>query len=91
MGTYLVATGMEDHDPRIEALDLTVQTYNCLKRSGIHTVGQLFSLQKQELLSLRNMTPRLVEEIRDRLIACGFLDPAHLLGPFTEDDDQKRS
>lgn len=49
---------MEDDTAPIEALDLTVRTYNCLKRSGISTVRHLFSLRKKELLSLPNLTPQ---------------------------------
>lgn len=47
MGKYLVATGMEDDDPRIKALDLTIRTYHCLKRSGMSTVHQLLSRRKR--------------------------------------------
>lgn len=90
MGRHLVATGMEDADALIEALDLRVRTYNCLKRGGINTIRQLFSLRKQELLSLRNLTPENYEEIRERLLACGFMHPTHLIGPFAEEasDDE---
>jgi DNA-directed RNA polymerase alpha subunit len=90
MGRHLVATGMEDADALIEALDLKVRTYNCLKRSGINTVHQLFWLRKQELLSLRNLTPENYEEIRERVIACGFMHPTHLIGPFADEasDDE---
>jgi len=90
MGQPLVATGTQDGDTPIEALDLTVRSYNCLKRSRIHTVRQLLSLRKQELLSIRNLTPQSYQEIRERLIACQFLDPAHLTGPFVDEasDDE---
>jgi len=86
MGKHLVATGMEDDDSRLEVLDLTVRTYNCLKRSGISTVRQLLSLRKQELLRIRNLTPENYEEIREQLIACGFMHPTQLLGPFVAEE-----
>jgi DNA-directed RNA polymerase subunit alpha len=91
MGKHLVATGMQDDDARIEALDLSVRAYNCLKRSGINTVRQLLSLQKKEFLALHHLTPRAAEEIRERLIARGFLHPTRLIGPFREDDEDQSS
>jgi DNA-directed RNA polymerase subunit alpha len=89
MGKPLVATGLQDNDAGIEVLDLSVRTYNCLKRAGINTVRQLLSLQKKEFLAFRNLTPHAVEEIREQLIVCGFLDPSHLIGPFREDDEEQ--
>lgn len=87
MGKHLVATGMQDDDAPIEVLDLSVRAYNCLKRSGINTVRQLLSLQKKEFLALRHMTPHAADEIRERLIERGFLDPMRPIGPFREDDE----
>lgn len=86
MGQPLVATGTQDDETPIETLDLTVRTYNCLKRSRIRTVRQLLSLRKQELLSIRNLTPENYEEIRERVIAGGFMHPTQLLGPFADED-----
>ena len=39
----------------IEDLDLTVRSYNCLKREGIHTVGELLSRSEADLLDIRNV------------------------------------
>jgi DNA-directed RNA polymerase subunit alpha len=38
----------------IEDLDLTVRSYNCLKREGIHTVGELISRSEADLMDIRN-------------------------------------
>lgn len=57
MGRYLVAIGMEDRDAPIEIVDLTIRTYNCLKRAGIGTIRQFISFRKQELSAPRNLTP----------------------------------
>ena len=38
----------------VEDLDLTVRSYNCLKREGIHSVGELISRSEQDLLDIRN-------------------------------------
>ncbi len=88
MGQNRVATGTQDNDPPVETLDLGVRTYNCLKRSNIVTVRQLLSLRKQELLRIRNLTAQNYEEIRERLIACRFMSPTQLIGPFTEEEDE---
>jgi DNA-directed RNA polymerase subunit alpha len=80
---------MEDDDAYIETLDLTVRTYNSLKRKGINTVRQLLSLRKQEFLSIRHLGSRGAEEIRERLIAHRFLHPTQLIGPFSEDDEEE--
>ena len=47
---------------------------------------QLLSLRKHELLGIRNLTPHSYEEIRERLIACGFMHLAHPIGPFAEEE-----
>lgn len=80
---YHVATSLEEGDNTpIEGLDLRVRTYNCLKRSSIHTVGQLLALSKAQLLAIRNFGPQDYEEVREQLIARGFMDPDHPGGPF---------
>ena len=88
MGNLKVATGLADDDAaEIEVLDLSVRGYNSLKRNGVNTVRQLLALRKQELHALRNLNPRTIAEIQERLIAHRFLDADHLSGPFAEDDE----
>lgn len=89
MGHNMVATGTQDDDARIETLDLAVRTYNCLKRSNISTVGQLLSMRKKDLLRIRNLTPQNYEEIRERLIACEFMHPTQLIGPFADEESDE--
>ena len=55
-----------DEDP-IDELELSVRSYNCLKRSGIDTVGQLRSMTADELLSVRNLGRKGVDEIMKKL------------------------
>lgn len=71
----------------IEALDLKVRTYNCLKRSAINKVGQLLSMRRKKILAIRNLTLEGYEEIRTQLISRGLMSPTHLLGPFAEGDE----
>ena len=80
---YHAATSLEEGDNiPIEELDLMVRTYNCLKRNNIHMVSQLLALSKAELLGIRNFGPQNYAEVRERLIARGFIDPDHPGGPF---------
>ncbi|HEX4202888.1 MAG TPA: DNA-directed RNA polymerase subunit alpha C-terminal domain-containing protein, partial [Ktedonobacteraceae bacterium] len=74
----------------IEALDLQVLTYNCLKRSQINKVGQLLSMWRMKILAIRSLTPENYEEIQTRLIARRFMSPTHLLGPFAEGDEEQK-
>jgi DNA-directed RNA polymerase alpha subunit len=78
---------MLDNNVPIEALDLTVRTYNCLKRGRINTVHQLLSLRKDELLGLRNLRLEDYHRLREALVAHQLLDPAQSMGPFTNDED----
>jgi DNA-directed RNA polymerase subunit alpha len=59
----------------IEELNLSVRAYNCLKRSGLMTVGQVLEKSEEELLALRNFGRKSYDELRDRLIEFGYIDP----------------
>jgi len=61
------------YNTQIEDLQLSVRAYNCLKRSGLMTVGQVLEKSEDELLSLRNFGRKSYDELRDRLIELGFL------------------
>lgn len=61
----LKQASMEDMD--IEELNLTVRTYNCLTRSGIHTIGQLQAMSREDLRRVRNLGVHSVEEICTKL------------------------
>ena len=69
----------------LEDLDLSVRAYNCLKRSGLMTVGQVLEKSEDELLSLRNFGRKSYDELRDRLIELGYVDGnAEGLKPIVE-------
>ena len=61
------------YDTPIEDLDLSTRTYNCLKRADITKVGQVLQMEEKELLSVRNLGQKSMEEIRDRLIERGYI------------------
>jgi len=57
----------------IEELSLSVRAYNCLKRSGLVTVGQVLEKNEDELLALRNFGRKSYEELKEQLVKMGFL------------------
>ncbi len=59
----------------IEELSLSVRAYNCLKRSGLMTVGSVLEKSEDELLSLRNFGRKSYDELRDKLVELGLLTP----------------
>ena len=56
----------------IEELTLTVRSYNCLKREGIHTVGELVARSEQDLLDIRNFGAKSIEEVKQKLVDMGL-------------------
>ena len=56
----------------VEELQLTLRSYNSLRRDGIHTVGELAARTSEELLAIDNIGPASVEEIKQRLAARGL-------------------
>ena len=56
----------------IEELNLTVRSYNCLRREGIHTTGELVTRSEQDLLDIRNFGAKSIEEVRQKLIDVGL-------------------
>ena len=59
----------------IEELDLSVRAYNCLKANDITTVGQLLAKREEELLGLRNFGRKSLDEIKERLVEKGYVQP----------------
>ena len=56
----------------IEDLDLTVRSYNCLKREGIHTVGELVGRSEADLLDIRNFGAKSIDEVKAKLAGMGL-------------------
>ena len=56
----------------IEDLELTVRSYNCLKREGINTVAELIALTEDQLMHIRNFGSKSVDEVRDKLTSMGL-------------------
>jgi DNA-directed RNA polymerase subunit alpha len=64
------AHGMENFP--IEELELGVRSYNCLKRVGIETIGDLVSKTEDELAAIPNFGKKSIEEVRETLAAHGL-------------------
>jgi len=62
----------EKYNMPVEQLDLSVRTMNCLRRSGIATVGELISKKPKELLRLRNFGQKSFHEIEEQLKEMGL-------------------
>ena len=79
----------------VEELKLTMRSYNCLKREGIHTVSELVSRSEQDLLDIRNFGSKSIEEVKLRLHELGLslkdsspgFDPLSALSRYDADDD----
>lgn len=81
----------------IEELELTVRSYNCLKREGIHTVGELVMRSEADLLDIRNFGAKSIDEVKQKLATLGLtlkdsppgFDPGAAVHDFgAEDEDQ---
>jgi len=59
-------------DMSIEEMDLTVRAYNCLKRAGINTVAELVQRNKEEMIKVRNLGRKSLEEVEEKLHAMGL-------------------
>jgi len=95
---HIAAFGMP-----IEDLDLTVRSYNCLKREGVHTVGELVGRSEADLLDIRNFGAKSIDEVKIKLAGLGLnlkdsppgFDPSTVVGydaetgtwTDTDDDD----
>ncbi|MDA0351599.1 MAG: DNA-directed RNA polymerase subunit alpha [Chloroflexi bacterium] len=66
---------LEGHDMPIEQLQLSVRAYNCLKRSGLMTVGAVLEKSEEELLALRNFGEKSYFELKEKLVTAGFPAP----------------
>jgi DNA-directed RNA polymerase subunit alpha len=76
---YLGGDGQAAHattggmdDVLIEELELGVRSYNCLKREGIQTIGDLVSKTEAELLNIPNFGKKSIDEVKEKLESRGL-------------------
>ncbi|MDP8907705.1 MAG: hypothetical protein M3N47_01015 [Chloroflexota bacterium] len=65
-----LAHGMENFP--IEELELGVRSYNCLKRVGIETIGDLVVKSENELAAIPNFGKKSIEEVKETLATHGL-------------------
>ncbi len=65
------SAGSED-DILIEELEIGVRSYNCLKREGIQTVGDLIKRSEAELMNIPNFGKKSIEEVKENLAKMGL-------------------
>jgi DNA-directed RNA polymerase subunit alpha len=66
------APAVEGDDRLIEELEIGVRAYNCLKRAGVQTVGDLVQRSESELNAIPNFGKRSTEEVKEALHALGL-------------------
>ena len=59
----------------IEELDLSVRSFNCLKRAGINTVGDLVNKSEDDMMKVRNLGRKSLEEVMAKLDSLGLRLP----------------
>lgn len=59
-------------DMVIEELDLSVRSYNCLKRAGINTIAELVERDEEEMMKVRNLGKKSLEEVQQKLALLGL-------------------
>ena len=57
----------------IDDLDLSVRSYNCLKRAGINTVEELIQMTEEEMMKVRNLGRKSLEEVQQKLEELGLV------------------
>jgi len=80
----------------VEELNLSVRSYNCLKREGIHTVGELVTRSEAELGDIRNFGQKSIDEVKAKLVELGLalkdsppgFDPSSIVRSYADDDDE---
>ena len=56
----------------IEELDLSVRSFNCLKRAGINTVEDLIGKSEEDMMKVRNLGRKSLEEVQQKLVGLGL-------------------
>ena len=56
----------------IEELDLSVRSYNCLRRAGINTVQELARNTEEEMMKVSNLGKKSLKEVKDKLHELGL-------------------
>jgi len=75
IGSIMVQKKEEENkllEMSIEELDLSVRSYNCLKRAGINAVEDLIKRSEDDMMKVRNLGKKSLEEVQNKLISLGL-------------------
>jgi len=76
-------------DARIEELDFSVRTYNCLKKANVQTIADLVQTTEEDLMNIRNFGRKSLLEVRDKLAQFNLtLAGAPLAEPVEGEEDE---
>lgn len=79
------------YDRLLDDLDLSVRTYNCLRRAGIDKVGDLDGFTHEDLLRIKNFGIKSIEELKSELHKLGLDVPFQKDGPSHSEDLSRKS
>jgi DNA-directed RNA polymerase subunit alpha len=76
-------------DARIEELDFSVRTYNCLKKATVLTVNELAQMSENDLMQIRNFGKKSLTEVKEKLAMLGLKlrGDTGEIGDYTDDDE----
>jgi DNA-directed RNA polymerase subunit alpha len=88
--------GPQPPDARIEELDFSVRTYNCLKKANVLTIGELVQYSETDLMNIRNFGKKSLTEVKDKLAMLGLSlrnakDGGPMILPEADDEDYDES
>ncbi len=66
------ASAGKNMEMTIDELDLSVRAFNCLKRAGINTVGELVQKSQEDMMKVRNLGKKSMEEVGQKLALLGL-------------------
>ncbi len=73
---YMIEADVDNQSRKLEMtiddLDLTVRSYNCLKRAGINTVAELTEKSEEDMIKVRNLGRKSLKEIKEKLETLGL-------------------
>jgi DNA-directed RNA polymerase subunit alpha len=82
--------GTKAPDARIEELDFSVRTYNCLKKANIQTISDLVQTTEEDLMNIRNFGRKSLLEVRDKLAQFGLsLAGSPIAEPSDGEEDEE--
>ena len=72
MADTQIETGGQALEMNIDELELSVRSYNCLKRAGINTVAELCNRTSEDMMKVRNLGRKSLEEVLQKLQELGL-------------------